>query len=979
MTHAFSAEDLSGHADFLQRMARALVGDPELARDAAQDTLVAALEHAPPAAEGLRPWLATVLRNQTRNRYRREQRRAEREHAVARAESIEGGHDIVERIELQRLVCEAVLALDGPKRDAIFLRYYDGLTPSAIAERQGESVKTVKSRLNRALEELRERLDAKSHGDRRAWAAVLVPLVRAGHATPRATALGGSFPLLAAGAAVVLAFAVWRLASRATEPAPLPKPSVAAAPGPSNAVAPVTSSARTPIAPSEPLVASTGTLEVHLRWESDGAAAAGIGIDAWAENDPAPRQMRQRATSDALGIARFDALVPGPVELRLDRTAAFSGESVAGETRTLELVVPTGNDVVGRVVTEAGTPVAGAELWIEDLFERLPDPWPAGRSAADGSFRLRGLSGRQRIVARSADHVTTSSVKTYELQPDANDLRTAELVLSEGGEPVTGRVLAPDGSGVADAIVWIGSSSHNSPTTANGKLVESPGSAWARTDATGSFVSPSSFPEGLDELTVLAPGFAGWRGEFEVVAGTPATIEVRLPPAATITGTVHDGQGAPVAGARITAKSTAGDSISMRGGKTTYIESLLLPELRATTDASGAFELGWTSGKSYALEAQVPGRPELGLARASFEPAENVALDLQLDPDPRITGRVVDASGRGLAGWFVQAVPDPLPGEIRDVHTDSAGAFAFYGIEAGAYRIVAMASNKGLQPTVEKAVHAGDVGLELVLTGPSAFDAGARVQVSEADGRPVTDVRVLAQSLRGYSVLLPRDARTGRFEYVSMEPGRYRLKAMRNQRVLALSAEIELASGTTTDCGVLTIPVPGALTVRVTGVEEGIASPRLERPGFGIVALVERDGEKDGAYVATDLAPGSWWLRVSSFELFAPDREIEILSGESSEIEVALERATRFTVRIDRADAPDDVGTALVLEVHDAAGKLLVHSIQDRGTRLGGNERTLTLPRGPITLDAWTEDGRRGRATSNVGEELQQPFVIAVR
>ena len=50
------------------------------------------------------------------------------------------------RLELQRNVVEAVLALDEPYRGVIVHRYFDGLSIKAIARRLGVPVETVRTR-----------------------------------------------------------------------------------------------------------------------------------------------------------------------------------------------------------------------------------------------------------------------------------------------------------------------------------------------------------------------------------------------------------------------------------------------------------------------------------------------------------------------------------------------------------------------------------------------------------------------------------------------------------------------------------------------------------------------------------------------------------------------------------------------------------------------------------------------------------------
>ena len=108
-----------------------------------------------------------------RNARRSVSRRARREAASARPEQQEHGDDPIEQIELQQRLVGHVRALREPYRTTIWLRYFEALSPSTIAERQGIPLKTVKTRLWRGLEMLRARLDGDGAGGRETWMASL--------------------------------------------------------------------------------------------------------------------------------------------------------------------------------------------------------------------------------------------------------------------------------------------------------------------------------------------------------------------------------------------------------------------------------------------------------------------------------------------------------------------------------------------------------------------------------------------------------------------------------------------------------------------------------------------------------------------------------------------------------------------------------------------------------------------------------------
>lgn len=167
---------LLGHADWLRDLARKLVGGAD-ADDAVQDTFVAALRSPPDPDLEAKPWLARVLRNASRMAHRSASRRARREDAVSQnATPPSSAADTVARVETFRMLAELVLALDDPYRTTVLRHYVDGESFAVIARRDGIPEATVRGRHKHALEQLRRRLDVRSHGDRGAWLASLAPL-----------------------------------------------------------------------------------------------------------------------------------------------------------------------------------------------------------------------------------------------------------------------------------------------------------------------------------------------------------------------------------------------------------------------------------------------------------------------------------------------------------------------------------------------------------------------------------------------------------------------------------------------------------------------------------------------------------------------------------------------------------------------------------------------------------------------------------
>lgn len=207
MSRTLPIEELLGEAVWLRRLAASLVSDAALADDLVQDTWVSALRSPPTATGDARPWLARVVRNLASNARRSRGRREARESTVRREDVVPGSDDLAQHAEVQRLVAEAVTRLPDPLRDAVVLRYFQGLDSTVAAQRLGVPPSTLRTRLQRAIETLREDLDRRVDGGRAAWAVLMGPLAGSRPTLAATTAIASSPSLVSGWTAWMLATA----------------------------------------------------------------------------------------------------------------------------------------------------------------------------------------------------------------------------------------------------------------------------------------------------------------------------------------------------------------------------------------------------------------------------------------------------------------------------------------------------------------------------------------------------------------------------------------------------------------------------------------------------------------------------------------------------------------------------------------------------------------------------------------------------
>jgi RNA polymerase sigma-70 factor, ECF subfamily len=137
------------------RVAVAIVGEEQLARDAVHDAFVQAVRHARTfRADGsLEGWLWRIVVNEARKR----RAKAERMVAVAQPVTVEAPSQ--NGASEDRGVRELVAALPERQRLVLFLRYYADLDYEAIAGVLGISRGTVGATLSAAHRALRRQLE----------------------------------------------------------------------------------------------------------------------------------------------------------------------------------------------------------------------------------------------------------------------------------------------------------------------------------------------------------------------------------------------------------------------------------------------------------------------------------------------------------------------------------------------------------------------------------------------------------------------------------------------------------------------------------------------------------------------------------------------------------------------------------------------------------------------------------------------------
>ena len=143
--------------DQAYRLANGLLHDHQAAEDAVQEAALKAWRKLPQlrADAGMRPWFFAIVANECRSNQRSRWSSVIRT-AVAEPTAAPSDDSIVEGIELRR----ALRAIDQDKRLVLVLHWYLDLPVDEIAAIVGLSARGTETRLLRATNELRKRMEA---------------------------------------------------------------------------------------------------------------------------------------------------------------------------------------------------------------------------------------------------------------------------------------------------------------------------------------------------------------------------------------------------------------------------------------------------------------------------------------------------------------------------------------------------------------------------------------------------------------------------------------------------------------------------------------------------------------------------------------------------------------------------------------------------------------------------------------------------
>jgi len=447
------------------------------------------------------------------------------------------------------------------------------------------------------------------------------------------------------------------------------------------------------------------------------------------------------------GTFTINDVMPGRIDLVAVAEGYVRGSSSGIDVAegqgvdNVELRLDRAAKVSGQVRSSDGQPLSGVSVSVVETVARRPGMMGGDRATtdADGQYALTSVPPGQRNFTFNKEGFVVST-KSVDAAAGKESRLDATL---DRGRQLTGRVIDDSGQAVGGADIRV-----------EGEAVRP-----VQSDSEGGFTL-AGLRDGKVRLAAHRNGYVDAREEVDTVAQPNVTLT--LTRGATITGRVSG----------LTADELSNTFVSYYGGIGGFGNT--------RPDAAGNFSISGVHDGKITVQAATGGFGSTRTARKMIDVENGSAPTVELVFSTGYTVRGhVNGHGRNLADFninFSGSDASLAPGMGR---LDSDGNYSVSGLGTGDYRVSIMAPMMGVLYN-DKFTVSGD-GVDDI----DLHSSSLRGRVTNRDGVPLSDVRIIAEFVKRTSMTPPpRPALSdsdGRYVIDFIGEGTWRLTAQKEQ------------------------------------------------------------------------------------------------------------------------------------------------------------------------------------------------------
>ena len=320
-----------------------------------------------------------------------------------------------------------------------------------------------------------------------------------------------------------------------------------------------------------------------------------------------------------------------------------------GETTIVDIILPEGGVIAGRVTYENGTGIADAYV---EVYNWTLSIWEDDITNETGYYSIVGLLGGNYTVTAYPPYGSNLLSNSTTASVTLGETTIVDIILPEGGV-IAGRVTYENGTGIYDARVRASGPSYKD----------------AYTNETG-YYSIVGLLGGNYMVTAYPPYGANLISNSttaSVTLGETTIVDIILPEGGKIAGRVTYENGTGIYNARVKASGPS------------YEDDY--------TNETGYYSIVGLLGGNYTVTAYPPYGANLisNSTTASVTLGETTIVDIILPEGGKIAGRVTYENGTGIYDARVRAFGP----SYKDAYTNETGYYSIVGLLGGNYTVTA--------------------------------------------------------------------------------------------------------------------------------------------------------------------------------------------------------------------------------------------------------------------------------------------------